>query len=358
VTDVSTRSSVDMVTAAAVPMALIAGDSRVLASSPPWDALVRASPTREVRLQATPWPDEDTVLVVATDVTDLETDLREMRDRVEFMDLQALSLSTFAKVIAHAPIILSSIDARGTTSMSDGKGLELLGRKPGERVGVNELEATAGTATHGHLKRALGGETVRALAEPASGVFFETWYAPLRDENDAIDGVIALAIDATERVRSEVQLVENTKVIARQSATIRDLAAPVIKVWDEVVCLPIIGAVDAARAGAMMEHLLDSIVREKARFAILDLTGVGAMDTSTVHHVIRMLKAAQTVGAVGVLSGAQPAVAQTIVSLGLSLDDLRTVRTLHDALSFCLARRQADADKRARARRLDPRSPS
>ncbi len=354
----STRSSVDMVTAATVPMALIAGDSRVLATSPQWDALVMASPKREVRLQATPWPDEDTALVVAIDVTDLETDLREMRDRVEFMDLQALSLSTFAKVIAHAPIILSSIDARGVTSMSDGKGLELLGRKPGERVGVNELEATTGTVTHGHLKRALGGETVRAVAQPAPGVFFETWYAPLRDENDAIDGVIALAIDATERIRSEFQLIENTKVIARQSETIRDLAAPVIKVWDEVVCLPIIGAVDAARAGAMMEHLLDSIVREKARFAILDLTGVGAMDTSTVHHVIRMLKAAQTVGAVGVLSGAQPAVAQTIVSLGLSLDDLRTVRTLHDALSFCLARRQADADKRARARRLDPRSPS
>jgi rsbT co-antagonist protein RsbR len=356
VTDSFIHPTAGFVSKAVVPMALLTGDSRVLATSPAWDALVRAAPGREVRLQATPWPDADMVLVVATDVTDLEDDLKEMRARVEFTEWQALSLSTFAKVIAHAPIVLSSIDAHGVTSMSDGKGLELVGRKPGERVGVNELEASAGTPTHGHLTRALRGETVRALAEPVRGVFFETWYAPLRNENDAIDGVISLAIDATERVRSEAQLLENTRLIERQSETIRDLAAPVIKVWDEVVCLPIIGAVDAGRAAAMMEHLLASIVREKARFAILDLTGVGAMDTSTVHHVIRMLKAAQTVGAIGVLSGAQPAVAQTIVSLGLSLDDLRTVRTLHDALSFCLARRQADADKRVRARRLDPHS--
>ena len=352
--------SIDLfVSQAAVPMALVSGDGRVLASSRPWDLLGRASPRpRDVRLQLTPWGDPDRWLAVATDVSDADERLAEMRERVEFMEWQALSLSTFAKVIAHTPVILSSIDARGVTSMSDGKGLELVGRKPGERVGVNELEASVGTPTHGHLQRALKGETVRALAEPARDVFFETWYAPLRNENDVIDGVITLAIDATERVRSEEKILENSKVIARQSETIRDLAAPVIKVWDEVVCLPIIGEVDAGRAAAMMEHLLESIVREKARFAILDLTGVGSMDTSTVHHVVRMLKAAQTVGAVGVLSGAQPAVAQTIVSLGLNLDDLRTVRTLHDALSFCLARRQADAQKQTRARRLDPLSSS
>jgi rsbT co-antagonist protein RsbR len=291
-------------------------------------------------------------------VTRLQDELKEMRERVEFMELQALSLSTFAKVIAHAPIILSSIDSRGVTSMSDGKGLDLVGQKPGQRVGVNELEAAAGTPTQAHLARAMRGETVRALAEPVRGVFFETFYAPLRDENDVIDGVVSLAIDATERVRSELQVVEKSKVIARQNETIRDLAAPVIKVWDEVLCLPIVGAVDTDRAAEMMGHLLDAIVRDRARFAIIDLTGVSAMDTSTVHHVVRMMKAAQTVGAIGVLSGTQPAVAQTIVSLGLSLDDLRSVRTLHDALSFCIARRQADAQKRARGRRHDPRSSS
>jgi len=347
------------VTQAAIPMAQIASDGRVVASSRSWDRLLEASPPRtEVRLQVTSLVEPGEFLLVATDCSDLRAEAADLRDRIEFMDWQALSLSTFAKVIAHAPIVLSSIDATGVSSMSDGKGLELLGRKPGERVGLNELDAARGTPTHGHLLRALGGETLRAVSEPEPGVFFETWYTPLRNENDAIDGVIALAIDATDRVKSQVQLVENTRVIERQSETIRDLAAPVIKVWDEVICLPIIGAVDGDRANEMMQHLLESIVREKARFAILDLTGVGAVDTSTVHHILRMFKAARTLGVEGVLSGAQPLIAQTIVSLGMSLDDLRTMRTLHDALSWCLARKQADQarDRRA-ARPAAPRSP-
>jgi rsbT co-antagonist protein RsbR len=345
------------VTQAAIPMALVDHDAGVVATSRAWDRLLAASPpSAEVRLQVTPLPGPGQLLVVATDCADLRAEVTELRSRIEFMDWQALSLSTFAKVMAHAPIILSSIDATGVTSMSDGKGLDLVGRRPGERVGANELDATKGTPTHQHLLRALGGETVRAISEPATGVFFETWYTPLRNENDAIDGVIALAIDATDRVNSQVQLVENTRVIERQIETIRDLAAPIIKVWDEVVCLPIIGAVDGARATEMMEHLLESIVREKARFAILDLTGVGAVDTSTVHHILRMFKAARTLGVEGVLSGAQPVIAQTMVSLGMNLDDLRTVRTLHDALSWCIARKQADR-ARSRSARSAPSLP-
>ena len=144
---------------------------------------------------------------------------------------------------------------------------------------------------------------------------------------------------ATERP-VEPQVVEK-KVIARQNETIRDLAAPVIKVWDEVLCLPIVGAVDTDRVAEMMEYLLEAIVRERRASPSSTTSGVSAaMDTSTVHHVVRMMKAAQTVGAIGVLSGTQPAVAQTIVSLGLSLDDLRSVRTLHDALVLGIARRQ------------------
>jgi rsbT co-antagonist protein RsbR len=290
---------------------------------------------------------------VTTECSDLRREVAELRDRIAFMEWQALSLSTFAKVLAHTPIVLWSIDASGVTSMSDGKGLELIGRKAGERVGVNELEAARGTEAHGYLLRALAGETLRGLDEPAPGVFFETWYTPLRDENDAIDGVIALAIDATDRVRSEQRLVERARVIEQQSETIRHLGAPVIKVWDEIICLPIIGAVDAERAAEMMQQLLHAIVREKARFAILDMTGVGTVDTSTVHHILQMLKAARTLGVEGVLSGAQPLIAQTIVSLGMNLDDLHTVRTLHDALSLCMARRR-DAKSRVRAGAVPP----
>ncbi len=286
--------------------------------------------------------------VTAPDIDSLTLEVTELRERVQFMEWQALSMSTFAKVMADTPLVLFSMDSSGTTTMSDGKGLSLIGLKPGERVGTNELEATRGTPSHDHLVRALRGETSRALVEPVPGVYFETWYMPLRDERNQLDGVLGLAIDATDRVKSERQLAEKTKVVERQTETIRNLAAPIIKVWDEVVCMPIIGAVDASRATEMMEHLLESIVREQARFAILDLTGVEEMDTSTVHHVLRLFGAARTLGVEGVLSGARPSVAQTVVSLGVNLDDLRMVRTLHDALSWCLGKRQANAERRSR----------
>jgi rsbT co-antagonist protein RsbR len=333
------------VTQAAFPMALVGADGLVVAASRAWERLFEASPpAREVRLQATPACEPGEVLLVATDCSDLGAQAAVLRERVELFEWQALSLSTFAKILAHAPIILSSIDASGVTSMSDGKGLELLGRKPGERVGVNELEAAMGTPAHGHILRALGGETVRAVSEPASGVFLETWYAPLRDENDAIDGVVTLAIDATDRVKSQVQLIENTRVIERQSETIRDLATPIIQVWDEVICLPIIGAVDGGRATVMMEGLLDAIVKEQARHAIVDLTGVDLVDTSTADHLIKLFRAARVLGVESILCGIRPAVAQTMVGLGLDLGSVRTARTLREALKWCIRARSGGRD--------------
>jgi rsbT co-antagonist protein RsbR len=285
---------------------------------------------------------------VATEIVAACAEIAELRQRIDFLEWQALSLSTFAKVMEQADIILFSMDTEGVTTMSDGKGLERLGHKPGERVGQNELEATRGTPAHDCLLRALRGEAVRALVEPAPGVFFDTWYMPLRNEKNEADGVLGMAIDATQRVQADRQLAQKSRVIEQQNATIRDLASPIIKVWDEVLCLPIVGAVDADRASEMMENLLEAIVREEARFAILDLTGVGAMDTSTVHHIMRIFGAARTLGVEGVLSGVQPAVAQTVVSLGIDLDALRMVRTLHDALAWCLKTRRADAERRER----------
>jgi len=285
---------------------------------------------------------------VTTDLAAAHAEIADLRERIEFLEWQAMSMSTFAKVMERADIVLFSMDPAGVTTLSDGKGLERLGQKPGQRVGCNELEATRGTPAHDHLLRALGGEAVRAMVEPVPGVFFDTWYMPLRNENNETDGVLGMAIDATHRVQADRQLALKTRVIEEQIATIRDLASPIIKVWDEVLCLPIIGAVDASRASEMMENLLEAVVREQARFAILDLTGVAAMDTSTVHHILRIFSAARTLGVEGVLSGVQPAVAQTVVSLGIDLDSLRMVRTLHDALAWCLKSRQAEAEKRAR----------
>jgi anti-anti-sigma regulatory factor len=135
---------------------------------------------------------------------------------------------------------------------------------------------------------------------------------------------------------------EKTALIERQSATIRALGTPVIQVWDEILCLPVIGTVDSARTAEMMQGLLEAIVRERARYAIVDLTGVLIVDTSTADHLIQLFRAARVLGVDSVLCGIRPAVAQTIVGLGLELGSVRTMRSLRDALKWCIRSRAAE----------------
>jgi rsbT co-antagonist protein RsbR len=157
---------------------------------------------------------------------------------------------------------------------------------------------------------------------------------------------MGLGIDATERVKGEQELREKLELIERQSATIRSLATPIIQVWDEVLCLPVIGTVDSARTADMMQGLLEAIVREQARYAIVDLTGVEVVDTSTADHLIQLFRAAKVLGVDGILCGIRPAVAQTVVALGLELGSVRTMRSLRDALKWCI---RASSQARARA---------
>jgi rsbT co-antagonist protein RsbR len=206
-----------------------------------------------------------------------------------------------------------------------------------------------GTPVETALRTAVEGVEYSMVTEPVPGVFFENWFIPLRRQSDGeVTGVLGLSIHASERVKTEHELREKLKFIERQSETIRALATPIIRVWDEVLVLPVIGTLDSQRTANMMDSLLDSIVREKARFTIVDLTGVEIVDTATAEHIIRLFKAARVLGAEGVLCGIQPLVAQTVISLGVDLGNVRTVRTLQDALHFCIEARTAQrAEKKA-----------
>jgi rsbT co-antagonist protein RsbR len=106
-----------------------------------------------------------------------------------------------------------------------------------------------------------------------------------------------------------------------------------------VLCVPVIGTVDSSRTADMMQGLLEAIVKEQARHAIVDLTGVEVVDTSTADHLVQLFRAARVLGVEGVLCGIRPAVAQTIVGLGLDLGSVKTTRTLRDALKWCIRAR-------------------
>lgn len=132
------------------------------------------------------------------------------------------------------------------------------------------------------------------------------------------------------------ELAARAETIEQQAAAIRQLSTPVLEVWREVLVLPIIGAVDTARGEALMIDLLDSIARMPTKWVIIDLTGVEFVDTHTADHLLKVVRAAALLGVRCMLSGIQPAVAQTLANIGVEFGELATERNLAGALRHCL----------------------
>jgi rsbT co-antagonist protein RsbR len=142
--------------------------------------------------------------------------------------------------------------------------------------------------------------------------------------------------DITERKLAEADQLEKLALIERQAHAIRELSTPILEVHEGVLCLPIIGVVDSGRAAEMMNVALEAVVSEQAHFLIIDLTGVPVLDTSTADRLLAIARAAGLVGAKTIITGLKPAVAQTVVTLGVGMGDVKTLRNLKDGLHYCL----------------------
>jgi len=150
--------------------------------------------------------------------------------------------------------------------------------------------------------------------------------ASLKNGDGEVVGGLEYIIDITERVRQEKKLKE-------QSRTIMEISTPAIKLWDRVVILPVVGVVDSLRAQQMMNTMLEKIMDTSAKVIILDIQGVAAVDTAVANHLIKIAKATKLMGCRCIISGISPAVAETLVQLGIELGDIATNSTLQDALS-------------------------
>ncbi|MDI1450537.1 STAS domain-containing protein [Polyangium sp. 6x1] len=145
-------------------------------------------------------------------------------------------------------------------------------------------------------------------------------------------------LDVSELKRVEQELLAKMELIHKQQQVIKDLGIPIIQVWDQVLTLPLVGVVDSARAADVMENLLQTVVQTRARFAILDLTGVDLVDTATAAHLLQMINAIRLMGAEGIITGIRPTVAQTMIGLGLDMSTTTTLASLRDALKLCIRR--------------------
>lgn len=157
--------------------------------------------------------------------------------------------------------------------------------------------------------------------------------------SELLDSLGLKTIDAYQRSRESV--------IRRQQDELLELSTPVVKLWDGVLALPIIGTLDSARAQVMMESLLERIAATESEIAIIDITGVPTVDTLVAQHLIKTVTAIRLMGSDCIISGVRPQIAQTIVHLGVDLGAVTTKANLADALALAMKRGGAIITKRA-----------
>lgn len=161
-------------------------------------------------------------------------------------------------------------------------------------------------------------KTAEALGE-------ETWTA-----TELLDRLGLYSTELHQKAREEV--------ISRQQQEMMELSTPVVKLWEGILALPLIGTLDSARTQVVMEALLQRIVETGSTVAIIDITGVPTVDTLVAQHLLKTVTAARLMGADCIISGIRPQIAQTIVHLGVALGNVVTKATLADAFQLALQR--------------------
>ncbi|WP_050028127.1 STAS domain-containing protein [Verrucomicrobium sp. BvORR034] len=150
--------------------------------------------------------------------------------------------------------------------------------------------------------------------------------------------VVGELLDKLGLFTMEVFLQSREEVIIRQQEDMLELSTPVVKLWDGIVALPIIGTLDSARTSVVMESLLQRIVETGSEIAIIDITGVPTVDTLVAQHLLKTVAAARLMGADCIISGIRPQIAQTMVHLAIDLSAVTTKATLAEALKTALQR--------------------
>ena len=235
-----------------------------------------------------------------------EAELRSQS--AEFLNLLQSATQTGNFTDIHTPVFGKVRDLLGDISRSRG----LQGFSPSETA-MFVLS----------LKRPLFARIRTELGNDAGALASMTWSA-----TELLDKLGLFVTEVYQRTREEV--------ISRQQEELLELSTPVVKLWDGILALPMIGTLDSARTQVVMESLLQRIVETGAEVAIIDITGVPTVDTLTAQHLLKTVTAARLMGADCIISGIRPQIAQTIVHLGVDLADVTTKATLADAFRRAL----------------------
>lgn len=225
------------------------------------------------------------------------------------------------------PLLKKSIEAGGTADI-EGRAWDdtrhLLTEISQSRVrqGFSPIETATFVFS---LKNPLFAYLRTALAADPAALVEET-----TETSSLFDRLGLFTIEVYQKAREQV--------ILRQQQELLELSTPVVQLWQNVLALPLIGTLDSARTQVVMENLLQKIVDTGAMIAIIDITGVPTVDTLVAQHLLKTIAAARLMGADCIISGIRPQIAQTIVHLGVNLEDVVTKATLADAFVLALKR--------------------
>jgi rsbT co-antagonist protein RsbR len=179
-------------------------------------------------------------------------------------------------------------------------------------------------------------------SETALGVFSlkEAVYELVADNADLVSEFLAFSrlVDGLGLRIIETYSAAREQIISDQATSMMELSTPVVRLWDGIIAVPLVGTLDSARTQLVMEKLLETLVATGADHAVIDITGVSTVDTEVAQHLLKTVSAARLLGAECTISGIRPQVAQTIVSLGIEFGDIATKATLADALALALRR--------------------
>ncbi|MFJ9718618.1 STAS domain-containing protein [Streptomyces sp. NPDC101213] len=222
---------------------------------------------------------------------------------------------------------LAQVTASGRVEDSDSAGFTVV-REQLARMSASRSRSGMSTAQ-------VSGE-VDALRAPVVNLLVADLPDAPADHVRECTEVLTVLMGTLRLVVMETALTEVQSLIDRQQMQLLEVATPVIRLWDGIVAVPLIGTLDSARSQVVMETLLEAVVDQQARYAILDITGVPTVDSLVAQHLMKTVAAVRLMGAECVVSGIRPAIAQTMVHLGLDLGTVITRAGLADALAYAL----------------------
>ena len=262
------------------------------------------------------------------------------RDQAELLDTWTVQQRSSLR---SRPDLIGDADLREQSREFLGLVADALRRGGGEDIRQSAWQPVrqflASISTSRSMQGFTPGETatfVMSLKQP----LFERLQEVAKDPGGLGDDLwrITSIVDGLALHSVEVFMQERERVIARQNEDMLELSTPVVKLWDGILALPMIGTLDSARTQVVMETLLQRILETGAEVAIIDITGVPTVDTLVAQHLIKTVTAARLMGADCIISGVRPQIAATIVHLGVDLSDVMTKATLADAFRTALRR--------------------